>query len=326
MDVDALDSDITTNIIPYFNGLFDTMNYNRRYNIGIYGTRNACMRVVDAGYAVASYVSNMSTGWSGNLGFSQPASWSFDQFAEPADGIGTGAGLVMIDKVNVSGTDSGVTAVSKKDPAVSMLRGLGIKLINDILDSQQFEFGKEFVIFEWGIFKLTQTLAAQAQSPDAQDFSLKFSIMNGKLDPAFTAKIDDVLGSGITAKLEDSVSGLTSAIETGDAEFSGGYKNSVISGSITFNMTKNTVDGTEITTFVKYNLEIDLGKIGKPFQDVLDWIQSTVGNSVFGWFLFVLFIIVCAGTVMYAGAALTSYEIITLIVSAVTFLASSIKF
>lgn len=326
VDVDALDSDITTNIIPYFNGLFDTMNYNRRYNIGIYGTRNACMRVVDAGYAVASYVSNMSTGWSGNLGFSQPASWSFDQFDEPADGIGTGAGLVMIDKVNVSGTDSGVTAVSKKDPAVSMLRGLGINLINDILDSQQFEFGKEFVIFEWGIFKLTQTLAAQAQSSDAQDFSLKFSIMNGKLDPAFTAKIEDVLGSGITAKLEDSVSGLTSAIETGDAEFSGGYKDGVISGSITFNMTKNTVDGTEITTSVKYNLEIDLGKIGKPFQDVLDWIQSTVGNSVFGWFLFVLFIIVCAGAVMYAGAALTSYEIITLIVSAVTFLASSIKF
>lgn len=326
VDVDALDSDITTNIIPYFNGLFDTMNYNRRYNIGIYGTRNACMRVVDAGYAVASYVSNMSTGWSGNLGFSQPASWSFDQFDEPADGIGTGAGLVMIDKVNVSGTDSGVTAVSKKDPAVSMLRGLGIKLINDILDSQQFEFGKEFVIFEWGIFKLTQTLAAQAQSPDAQDFSLKFSIMNGKLDPAFIAKIEDVLGSGITAKLEDSVSGLTSAIETGDAEFSGGYKDGVVSGSITFNMTKNTVDGTEITTSVKYNLEIDLGKIGKPFQDVLDWIQSTVGNSVFGWFLFVLFIIVCAGAVMYAGTALTSYEIITLIVSAVTFLASSIKF
>ncbi|EOJ79206.1 hypothetical protein [Enterococcus faecalis] len=129
-----------------------------------------------------------------------------------------------------------------------------------------------------------------------------------------------------TEKFEDSVSRLTSAIETGDAGFSGGYKDGVISGSITFNMTKNTVDGTEITTSVKYNLEIDLGKIGKPFQDVLDWIQNTVVSSVFGWFLFVSFIIVCAGAVMYAGAALTSHEIITLIVSAVTFLASSIKF
>lgn len=78
--------------------------------------------------------------------------------------------------------------------------------------------------------------------------------------------------AGITVKLEDSVSGLTSAIETGDAEFSGDYKDGVVSGSITFNMTKNTVDGTEITTSVKYNLEIDLGKIGKPFQDAFDWI------------------------------------------------------
>ncbi|EGO9400084.1 DUF1906 domain-containing protein [Enterococcus faecalis] len=326
VDVDALDSDITTNIIPYFNGLFDTMNYNRRYNIGIYGTRNACMRVVDAGYAVASYVSNMSTGWSGNLGFSQPASWSFDQFDEPADGIGTGAGLVMIDKVNVSGTDSGVTAVSKKDPAVSMLRGLGIKLINDILDSQQFEFGKEFVIFEWGIFKLTQTLAAQAQSPDAQDFSLKFSIMNGKLDPAFTAKIEDVLGSGITAKLEDSVSGLTSAIETGDAEFSGGYKDGVISGSITFNMTKNTVDGTEITTSVKYNLEIDLGKIGKPFQDAFDWIESIVSNEYFQKFIVVLGLILVAGFVVSGGVSITAAAAFSVIISTLTSLMSSIKF
>ncbi|EGO8156202.1 DUF1906 domain-containing protein [Enterococcus faecalis] len=326
VDVDALDSDITTNIIPYFNGLFDTMNYNGRYNIGIYGTRNACKRVVDAGYAVASYVSNMSTGWSGNLGFSQPASWSFDQFAEPTGGIGTGDGLVMIDKVNVSGADSGVTSVSKKDPAISMLRGLGIELINDILNSEQFEFGKEFVIFEWGIFKLTQTLAAQAQSSDANDFSFKFSIMNGKLDPAFTGQIEDILGSGITAKLEGSVSGLTSAIETGEAEFSGGYKDGVISGSITFNMTKNTVDGTEITTSVKYNLEIDLGKIGKPFQDAFDWVNEKVSNEYFQKFIFVFVIMALAVVVFYSGATITVSALFTMLVSTLTSLMSSIKF
>lgn len=326
VDIDALDSDITTNIIPYFNGLFDTMKYNRRYNIGIYGTRNACMRVVDAGYAVASYVSNMSTGWSGNLGFSQPASWAFDQFAEPTGGIGSGDGLVMIDKVNVSGIDSGVTAVSKKDPAVSMLRGLGIELINDILNSEQFEFGKEFVIFEWGIFKLTQTLAAQAQSSDANDFSFKFGIMNGKFDPAFTGQIEDVLGSGITAQLENSVSGLTGAIETGDAEFSGGYKEGVIYCSITFNMTRNTVDGTEITTSVKYNLEIDLGKIGKPFQDAFDWIQSTVSNEYFQKFVVVLGLILLAGFVISSGVSITAAAAFTFIVTTLTSLMSSIGF
>lgn len=322
VDVDALDSDITTNIIPYFNGLFDTMKYNNRYNIGIYGTRNACMRVVDEGYAVASFVSNMSTGWSGNLGFSQPPSWAFDQFAEPTGGIGSGDGLVMIDKVNVSGVDSGVTSVSKKDPAVSMLRGLGIELINDILNSEQFEF----VIFEWGIFKLTQTLAAQAQSSDANDFSFKFSIMNGKFDPAFTGQIEDVLGSGITAQIENSVSGLTGAIETGDAEFSGGYKEGVISGSITFNMTRNTVDGTEITTSVKYNLEIDLGKIGKPFQDALDWIKGKVSNEFLGYFLFAILVIVLAGVAISSGVSITAVAAFSFIVSTLTSLMSSIKF
>lgn len=207
-----------------------------------------------------------------------------------------------------------------------MLRGLGIELINDILNSEQFEFGKEFVIFEWGIFKLTQTLAAQAQSSDANDFSFKFSIMNGKFDPAFTGQIEDVLGSGITAQIENSVSGLTGAIETGDAEFSGGYKEGVISGSITFNMTRNTVDGTEITTSVKYNLEIDLGKIGKPFQDALDWIKGKVSNEFLGYFLFAILVIVLAGVAISSGVSITAVAAFSFIVSTLTSLMSSIKF
>ena len=318
VDVDALDSDITTNIIPYFNGVYDTAKKNSGYNVGIYGTRNACMRVVDSGYAVASYVSNMSTGWSGNLGFSQPSSWAFDQFSEPSGGIGSGDGIVMIDKVNVSGLDSGVKQVKKVDPAIGMLKGLGIDLINEILDSEQFEFGKEFVIFEWGIFKLTQTLAAQAQSADANDFSFKFRITNGKLDPAFVAELDDVLGSGITGKIENGISGLTGAIENGDAEFSGGYKDGVISGSITFTMTKNTVDGTEVTTSVKYNLEIDLNDLGDVFKSVFDYVAEAF-KVILGVVLFGIFIIVLgsalSGGIAVGGLAALSALIITVITS-----------
>ncbi|KAJ78539.1 hypothetical protein SAMN04487774_101204 [Enterococcus faecalis] len=146
------------------------------------------------------------------------------------------------------------------------------------------------------------------------------------MDPAFTGQIEDILGSGITAKLEGSVSGLTSAIETGEAEFSGGYKDGVISGSITFNMTKNTVDGTEITTSVKYNLEIDLGKIGKPFQDAFDWVNEKVSNEYFQKFIFVFVIMALAVVVFYSGATITVSALFTMLVSTLTSLMSSIKF
>lgn len=50
--------------------------------IGIYGTRNVCTLVYEAGYAVASFVSDMSTGYSGNMGFMIPPNWNYDQYAE----------------------------------------------------------------------------------------------------------------------------------------------------------------------------------------------------------------------------------------------------
>ncbi|WP_232222908.1 glycoside hydrolase domain-containing protein [Jeotgalibaca sp. PTS2502] len=42
------------------------------YRVGVYGTRNVCSQVTSAGSAVTSYVSNMSSGFSGNLGFKMP--------------------------------------------------------------------------------------------------------------------------------------------------------------------------------------------------------------------------------------------------------------
>ena len=72
VDCDPLDSQITSNIIPYFRVVSDLMKV---YKVGIYGTRNVCIRVSEKGYAVSSFVSDMSTGFSGNLGFPLPKNW-----------------------------------------------------------------------------------------------------------------------------------------------------------------------------------------------------------------------------------------------------------
>ncbi|MGI3198998.1 glycoside hydrolase domain-containing protein [Streptomyces sp. GLT-R25] len=69
VDYDAFDHEVTSNILPHFRGIFRAVQENSRYRVGIYGPRNVCRRVREAGYTDASFVSDMSSGFSGNLGF-----------------------------------------------------------------------------------------------------------------------------------------------------------------------------------------------------------------------------------------------------------------
>ncbi len=110
VDFDCLDYQITDNVIPYFKKVHEGMA-DSGYRVGIYGTRNACTRVSDIGYVCSSFVGDMSTGFSGNLGFGMPDNWAFDQFATIT--IGSGEGRIEIDKDGYSGRD---TAVSKLNP------------------------------------------------------------------------------------------------------------------------------------------------------------------------------------------------------------------
>jgi|GEM_PF-3686664 len=109
VDFDAMDYQITNNIIPYFVSVFNAVTTSsiRRYRVGIYGARNVCSRVCNAGYATSSFVGDMSTGFSGNLGFTIPNNWAFDQFATVT--IGSGNGQIEIDKDGYSGRDIGVS-------------------------------------------------------------------------------------------------------------------------------------------------------------------------------------------------------------------------
>ncbi len=69
------------------------------YNIGIYGSRNICSIISNKNLAKYSFVSGMSIGFSGNLGYSMPSNWSFNQIYEDA--------TLGIDNVVKSGRDNG---------------------------------------------------------------------------------------------------------------------------------------------------------------------------------------------------------------------------
>lgn len=82
VDYDALDYEVTDYIIPYFYGIKEVFQSNintLNYRIGVYGARNVCSRVSNSGYAISSFISDMSSGFSGNLGYTLPTNWNYDQ-------------------------------------------------------------------------------------------------------------------------------------------------------------------------------------------------------------------------------------------------------
>lgn len=105
VDYDAVDAEVSQYVIPHFRGVYETLGELSNYEVGIYGPRNVCQRVSDAGYAWTSFVSDMSSGYSGNLGYPLPTNWAFDQIVTKT--IGSGSGAIEIDNSIASGRDTG---------------------------------------------------------------------------------------------------------------------------------------------------------------------------------------------------------------------------
>lgn len=116
VDYDALDSEITSYVLPHFRGIADAVRQSPRdFAVGVYGCRNVCIRLANAGLTTRSFVSGMSTGYSGNLGFPLPNNWAFDQIRNFT--VPSGSGTLELDNNIVSGRDLGVNSVTRpRDP------------------------------------------------------------------------------------------------------------------------------------------------------------------------------------------------------------------
>ncbi|MGF7236620.1 MAG: glycoside hydrolase domain-containing protein [Frankia sp.] len=112
VDFDATADEIRSNVLPFFSGIdavFHSNGYG--YLVGVYGSRNVCSMVSATNYVVTSFVSGMSTGFSGNLGFPLPTNWAFDQIKTLTLASGA-AGQIEIDNDIKSGRDPGISSLS----------------------------------------------------------------------------------------------------------------------------------------------------------------------------------------------------------------------
>lgn len=119
VDFDPQQDVIINNILPYFKAIYNYYNEKNLYRVGVYGTRNVC-RILKNNFEPNvleidnMFIADASYGFSGNLGFSLPKGWAFDQFNVDIS-VGSGQGAISIDKVAYSGKDNGYNKIVYTD-------------------------------------------------------------------------------------------------------------------------------------------------------------------------------------------------------------------
>lgn len=143
IDCDMMDDDITNYAIPYFIGIMTQFRLSKDYySVGVYGARNTCTRLMSADLAERCFVSNMSTGYSGNLGYKMPEDWSFEQYVEKK-AYTVGNMTFALDFDMASGNDAGIETVDSTDnlheyepPYIPTVEEIAqMKPISELIDS-----------------------------------------------------------------------------------------------------------------------------------------------------------------------------------------------
>ena len=107
VDMDIYEDQIESNIVPFFQGINDYIA--DKYKVGIYGPRLVCQRISKRDLAISSFVADMSTGYSCNIGQKIPDNWCYDQFVE----ISNFNNDFDIDKVIYNGKLSALSSIDE---------------------------------------------------------------------------------------------------------------------------------------------------------------------------------------------------------------------
>lgn len=133
VDYDATDAEVTQRVIPYFLGVESGLRQRgNRYDHGVYGARNVCSRLAAEAFPRWSFVSGITSGWTGNVTYPLPDNWVFDQISTIR--VGSGTGGLEIDKcvhrlftdVGESGFGSATTPLADYLDWIDRLRELAV--------------------------------------------------------------------------------------------------------------------------------------------------------------------------------------------------------
>lgn len=234
IDYDVTDAQVTY-VKNYFKGINQIFNQSNFYQVGIYGPRNVCSKVCTANLAKSSFVSDMSTGFSGNLGYPIPDNWAFDQFDEYT--FTSGNASFGLDKDAFSGRDKGFSMINETTilPDLSMYErvlmakrffaNFGINL----LPNMDLLFNVSYTA-DFGNMEITYSFS-EKKKDDSSDanVSTTIDVINGSVSESVSNVMGAAyggLGNEYTVDIGfDSVTtmmGLVSTIENGSIAVRGG--------------------------------------------------------------------------------------------------------
>lgn len=241
VDFDCYAYQMTSFIVPYFKKLklvFNSSTNSKNYKVGIYAPRYICSYISDLGLAKYSFVADMSSGYSCNLGYPIPENWAFDQFYELKNSEQFSSSPSFdLDKVGYSGRDTGISSFDKvtyltpdqlaeynsenmveiqRDQFVyNVLEPLGYL---DVVSNASLTYNQEFLLDTISLNGLTVRVTAEVSDTLATNFDgnpITIDVDNtGKLTASCEAEIEGLI-SGI--ELGD-IEGLISGVELGDFE------------------------------------------------------------------------------------------------------------
>lgn len=267
VDCDPLETQIHSSIVPYFTMINNAFNEDRKYQVGIYGTRNTCAYVSENGLAVFSYVADMSTAFSGNLGYKMPENWAFDQFGSMK------VNGVEFDKVGFSGKDMGVSQlaevgyVSDADKTENAVRSKICDFQEDIAILNALPnvtVGKEWTysLVDTGNIKIEYTVSVGSELKLGNG-DYNFTITDGKMEESGEEKIAAALSKN--QKLNES----SNIKETITTMFKG-MSVSISQGEASLSIEPNTAEGS-----VKVSLTTSI-----PELQITDNISTTFSQTI----------------------------------------------
>ncbi|RDY89772.1 glycoside hydrolase domain-containing protein [Bacillus velezensis] len=230
VDFDAYDYEVTNKIIPYFKEIKAAFNNMQRfpdspqYHIGVYGPRNICIRTAKEKLTTHSFVANMSTGFSGNLGYPMPKNWAFDQFYEGT--VNGKSESIAIDKDSYSGKDSGASSVQPPESPTydARLRTLtnilsSIPAISNIPDiaTTMFHFDNSQTLYESPSLDITLSTALSFILPSTNSANV-ISISNGKPGASVTGLLGETkttLAASQLTSYQDMLNSLSLSVRNG---------------------------------------------------------------------------------------------------------------
>ena len=155
VDYDVTGDELSSKIIPYFEAIKSTFEtLSNCYKIGVYAPRYVCSKLYELGYTTTSFVCDMSSGFSANLGYTLPKNWAFDQIAETKYSVGNIK--YGLDKDIASGLDTGCDHVEDFDLE-------NVSTIIDILGFNVTEYEKTTTVFSSEAIKISVRNALEEQ-------------------------------------------------------------------------------------------------------------------------------------------------------------------